>query len=197
MAQNGPNTLSPFAECIVLATLHGRCMTHRRASAKESGKDARGFWVRHESLASAVEKRVMILRQSQTLPAAERDPILLFAHMLAHSAIVHLSGTVQRMPWQTAEYQLMTNACEQRASRAAAEIVRLAKAVPSLNCFNAHHFLPNPLASATSFLITHANLNEGGEDSVEHLLRLLRKLSDGNRLARELLFTELPLTDLA
>jgi hypothetical protein len=179
---------------MVLATLHGRCMAHRRTSAKELGKDARGFWVRHESLIAATEKRVMMLRQSQTSLAIERDPMLLFAHMLAHGAIVHLSGTVQRTPWQTTEHQLMANAYEQRAARAAAEIVRMAKAMPSLSCFNAHPFLPNPIATATSFLIMHASRNEGGEDSVEHLLRLLRKLGDGNSLARDLLFTGIPLT---
>lgn len=184
--------LSAFAECVVLATLHGRCMAHRRAATKESGKDARGFWLRHESLAAAVEKRVLLLRQSQTsVSAVERDPMLLFAHLLAHSAIIYLSGTIQRTPWLTAEPQpqLMASAYEQRAARAAAEMVRLAKAMPALSCFSAHPFLPNPLAFATTFLITHASLNEGGEASVEHLLRLLRKLSDINCLARELLST--------
>ncbi|RMZ82268.1 hypothetical protein DV738_g1893, partial [Chaetothyriales sp. CBS 135597] len=170
------DVLSPWAECIVLATLHGRCMAHRRASEKEAGRDGCGFWMHHETLVSAVEKRLMMLRQSQPSPAVEYDPMLLFAHMLAHSSILHLSGTVQRTPWQTAQQQLMTHASEQRASRAAAEIVRLAKAVPSLSSFNAHYFLPNPLASAANFLITHANLNEGDDESIEHLLRLLRKL---------------------
>ena len=109
--------------------------------------------------------------------------MLLFAHMLAQSAILHLNCTVQRTPGQTVEHQLMTRAYEQRASQAASEMVRLAKAVPSFSCFKAHPFLPNPLAAATTFLIIHPNLNEGGEDSVEQILRLLRNLSDINKLA--------------
>jgi hypothetical protein len=195
MTQSGPSTLSPFAECIVLATLHGCCIAHRRASTKEPGKDTRGFWTRHESLASAVEKRVILLRQNQTSPTVEHDPLLLFANMLAHSAVIYLSCTVHRTPWQTVEHQLMANAYEQRASRASFEIARLAKELPPLYCFKAHPFLPNPLAAATTFLITHANLKEGSKDGVEHLLRLLRNLSDINSLARELLSTANFLTD--
>ena len=172
-------------------------MAHRRASLTESGNDTREFWARHKLLASAVEKCVVLLRQHQMPPAVERDPMLFFADMLAHSAVVHLSCTVQRTPWQTVEDQLMTDAYEQRASRAASEMVRLAKAVPLFSCFKAHPFLPDPLAAATTFLITHANLNEGGEDGVKHLLRLLRSLSDVNTLARELLSTIASLTDIA
>jgi hypothetical protein len=48
-------SLSPFAECAVLATLHSRCMAHRRGAARErdaigsgSSAEARGFWGRHE-----------------------------------------------------------------------------------------------------------------------------------------------------
>ena len=123
--------------------------------------------------------------------------MLFFAHMLAHSAIIHLSCTIQRTPWQTVEDRLLTDAYEQRASRAASEMVRLAKAVPLFSCFKAHPFLPDPLAAGATFLITHANLHEGGEDGVKHLLRLLRNLSDVNSLARELLSTIASLTDLA
>ena len=126
---------------------------------------------------------MILLNQCHTSSAVEHDPMLLFAHILAQSAVLYLNCTVQRTPGQTVEHQLMTRAYEQRASQAASEIVRLAKAVPSFSCFEAHLFLQNPLAAATTFLIIHPNLNEGGEDSVKQILHLLRNLSDINKLA--------------
>jgi len=119
--------LSPLAECVVLATLHNCCVAHRRTSSKERGKEPRGFWGRYEWLASATERRIKPLVQTPATTTIERDP------MLAYSAIICLGGTVQRMPWQAAEHQLMTSAYEQRISWATAEILRLLKELPSLS----------------------------------------------------------------
>ncbi|RYP24100.1 hypothetical protein DL767_008676 [Monosporascus sp. MG133] len=182
MTQNGPSTLSPFAECVVLAALHGRCMTLRRACVKDPGAEPCDFWNSQEWLASAVEKRVQML---VPCPAVDSDPMLLFAHMLAHSAVVFLSNTVQRASWRTMEQQLVMAAYERRASVAALEIVRLAKAVSSLSCFKAHPFLPDPLICAATFLSTSSNTVVGGNDGVEHLLRVLRDVQVINSLARE------------
>ncbi|KAF7554213.1 hypothetical protein G7Z17_g3057 [Cylindrodendrum hubeiense] len=174
LMQNSPSTLSPFAECVVVTALQGRCMTHRRAymcdGPKTPGTD---FWTRHEWLASAVETRLQILAPCS---AVDSDPMLLFAHMLAHSAVVFHSNTVQRQAasCRTLDQRLVTGAYERRASVAALEVVRLAKAVPSLSCFKAHPFLPDPLTCAAKFLSTHSNTVVGGNDGVEDLLRVLR-----------------------
>lgn len=183
MTQNGPSALSPFAECVVLAALHGRCMIHRWACVREeAGVEPYDFWARQEWLASVAERRVQMLVPCS---AVDTDPILLFAHMLAHSAVVFLSNTVQRAPWRTLDQQLATAAYERRASVAAMEIVRLAMAVPSLSCFKAHPFLPDQLAAAAAFLSTPSNTVVGGNDGVEHLLRALRDVQVINCLARE------------
>ncbi|KAH6850665.1 hypothetical protein B0I37DRAFT_428901 [Chaetomium sp. MPI-CAGE-AT-0009] len=119
MAENEPSTLSPFAECAVLAALYGRCMAHRRACAKEPGVKPYDFWTHQEWLASAVEKRIQML---DPCPAVDNDPMLLFTHILAQSSVVFLSNTVQRASWHTLEQQLVTAAYERRASVAALEI---------------------------------------------------------------------------
>ncbi|KND87343.1 Oleate activated transcription factor 3 [Tolypocladium ophioglossoides CBS 100239] len=186
--QNGPSTLSPFAECVVLAALHGRCMTHRRAYMYDGptspGTELHNFWTRQEWLASAVEKRLQML---VSCSAVDSDPMLLFAQMLAHSAVVFHSNTVQRRAasFRTLDQHLVTGAYDRRASVAALEIVRLAKAVPSLGCFKAHPFLPDPLTCAATFLSTPSNTVVGGNDGVEHLLRVLRDVQVINSLARE------------
>ncbi|KAI0124994.1 hypothetical protein BJ170DRAFT_484362 [Xylariales sp. AK1849] len=188
MSKDASMMLSPFAECVVLVTLHSRCMVHRRASSKESGKEPRGFWCRHEWLASAVDKRIELLAQTPPTTIIERDAMLFFTHMLAYSAIICLGGTVQRMPWQAAEHQLMGPAYEQCVSRATAEIVRLAKTLPSLSCFKVHPFLPNLLASAVTFLFTQSPTDDS-QTGAGILLRLLRDLRDVNSLALKIYST--------
>ena len=182
LTKDSSTILSPFAECVMLATLHSRCMTLRRASSKERCKEPREFWGRYEWLASTIEKRIKVLRQTPAITTIERDPILFFTHMLAYSAIICLGGTVQRMPWQAAEHQLMAPAYEQRISWATAEIVRLVKGLPSLGYFKAHPFLPILLSSAITFLLTQCPIKYDRAD-VEVLLGLLKDLRDVNSLA--------------
>ncbi|KAK4160155.1 hypothetical protein QBC43DRAFT_270881 [Cladorrhinum sp. PSN259] len=217
-------SLPPFAETVVLATLHGRCMDHRRSSRTnvtltESGvagtQPDHDFWICHEWLTSMVEDRVQALSQIQG-PVTDGDPMLLFARMLAHGALVHLNTTLQAIgsPWLTPERQMMITTAGWRAERAAAEMVRLARSVKLFSCFKVHPFLSDPLECATGFLLARqqakaaegiftfdpevqnvsgggsamtASMGMGDDGGVEHLLRVLRYLGDTNTLARDFL----------
>ncbi|KXG49009.1 Transcription factor [Penicillium griseofulvum] len=154
--------LSPFAECIVLAALHGRCMTHRRMSMLNTGTDeAQEFWTRHDQLTLAVEKRAQILAQSPSLKLVTRDPMVLFTHMLAQKSVIYLSGTLemallQRQQQQVGDRQLFASSYKWRAERAAVEIVGLAESARSLGCFSMHPFVADPLAYAANFFIRRA-----------------------------------------
>ncbi|KAJ5730547.1 Asperfuranone cluster transcription factor afoA [Penicillium malachiteum] len=186
VAQTGISNLSPFAESIVLATLHGRCMTHRRSYANESETGTREFCISQGWLASAVEKRVQMLVSS---PAIESDPILLFTHMLAYRAAIDLSNTVQRAPWRTPDQQVLTATYQNRAAQAASEIARLSKEVPYLGPFKTHPLLPDTLACAATFLFTFAGRHGGDYDGVQDLLQILGELQDTHSLARDSLPT--------
>ncbi|KAL4738034.1 fungal-specific transcription factor domain-containing protein [Aspergillus similis] len=207
MAQIGQSTLSPFAECIIMATLHGRCMTHRRfytssnstASEFESGTATRDFCIRQNWLSNAVDRRVQMLQQVAA-SAVDSDPMLLFTQTLGHRAAVHLSDTVQQVSWRAlagspvdqqllspgATMSLSAAAYHQMATHAAGEIVRLAKAVPSLSPFKAHPFLPDTLACAATFFST-GNPDPTGGEGVQHLLRVLSELRNTHSLARDYL----------
>jgi hypothetical protein len=63
------------------------------------------------------------------------DPMLTFTYILAQSAIIYLSTTAETAMWQSVEHQLMTLTYEQRAFQATAELVRLAKSIPSIGRF--------------------------------------------------------------
>lgn len=168
-------------------------MTHRRSYiTKESqsssvnslntdegnGVSSGDFWTRQQRLASAVEKRVQMLG---SIPATDsNDAMLLFARMLAHSAVIKLGqaaqvvGVSSTTGWRTMEQQRAV--FERRAANAAAEMVQLATQIPSFHCFKAHPFLPDPLGYAASYL---------SEDrGAQQLLRVLVEMQGMNSLAR-------------
>lgn len=193
--QKGPQ-LSPFAQCVVLATFHGQCMALRRSSSvttKGSHESPIGevgdFRTRQQRLLSAIDKHVQLLRATSHAQV-DSDSMLLFAHMLAHSAVIRLGQASQRSQYTgrsgTAEQQGTAAAYESRSLRAAGEMVRLAKQVPSFSAFKAHPFLPDSLACAVSFLSSrNGSFTAPSDDrSAQHLLRLLRDMQDINNLAR-------------
>ncbi|XXG96002.1 hypothetical protein Hte_002279 [Hypoxylon texense] len=195
LAKGERSVSSLFSECIILATLHSRCVACHRTSSRDSSQEpARGARGHHESLAAAVERRVKLLGQNPTMANVERDPMLFFIHMLAHSAIICLRGSGggahKTPPWQGMENTQvqahLARPYEQRAPRAVAEMLRLVKTLPSFSCFKAHPFLPNPLASGIAFLNEQGSPGEDAQAGAEALLQVLRDLCDVNNIAREI-----------
>ncbi len=153
IAASEPSELSPFAECMVIAALHCRCIAHRQqalsAGQSLSGPEAREFWTRLEWLAGAVERRAKLFEPTAA-NLVDRDPMLMFNCMLAHSTVIYQNSTVERIPWQTAEHRRMAAAYEQRASYAASEVVRLSRTIPNLSCFKVRPLIPLILCTLLS-----------------------------------------------
>ncbi|KAI1292984.1 hypothetical protein F5Y03DRAFT_15079 [Xylaria venustula] len=192
LANGEPKFTSLFSECIVLATLHGRCIACHKTLSNENYHDLpRNARWRHESLAAAVERHVKLLGQSPMMPTVERNPMLFFVHTLAHSAIICLSGVgvdQEKLAWQRVENNQISMAMpyEQRASRAMSEMLRLVKALPSFSCFKTHPFLPKSLASGIAFLSAQETLRDNAHLEVETLWQLLRDMCDVNNIAQEI-----------
>lgn len=151
--------------------------------------------MRQQRLLSAIDKHVQLLRATSHAQV-DSDSMLLFAHMLAHSAVIRLGQVSQRSQYTgrsgTAEQQGAAAAYESRSLRAACEMVRLAKQVPSFSASKAHPFLPDSLACAVSFLSSRNGSSTAPSDdrSAQHLLRLLRDMRDMNNLARGYMIDE-------
>ncbi|OTA55426.1 hypothetical protein K449DRAFT_468858 [Hypoxylon sp. EC38] len=161
LTNSSRTTHSPFAECIILATLYGRCMVHRRLSLASSfsGNDPHEFWTRHEWLATVLEKQTRILIQTSAITSTldNRDPMLAFSHMLGRSAIIYLSITTEINPGKG--HPFLPNALSDAAT-----------------FLMAHPKTPD-----------FTSQERRGEDGVEQLLGALRNLRDVNNLARDLL----------
>ncbi|ROW12029.1 hypothetical protein VPNG_05282 [Cytospora leucostoma] len=183
--------LSPFAECMVLATLHGRSITHKQLalSAIGSAKDTRDFWARHEWLAAEVEKHTQLLESwrqnsagTSTSDLVDGNPMLLFTNILAHDTIVYLSNVTETIAWDDVGHQLISASYKQRGIQAASEVVRLA-----------HPFLPGALSRAATCLMMQIRTGEistpGNEidAGIEKLLDTLRRMMEINNMARKYL----------
>ncbi|KAK7977181.1 hypothetical protein PG988_004671 [Apiospora saccharicola] len=179
MAKGDQEAMSPFSECVVLATLHHRCTARQRPR----GRD-RGVAGRQELLSVSVEGRLKLLQQSQTTQAVERDPMAFFTHFLALSTLIELgsSGSAQDSIAHSQAPQ------QHRASVAVTEMLRLAKTLPLFSGFKAHPFLPRPLATGVAFLSGQGCPRDRGDAFMgsEALLKVLQDLRDVNKVALEI-----------
>jgi len=86
----------------------------------------------------------------------DSDPMLLFAHMLAHSAVIRLGHAAQRSPslagWRSVDKQGTIASYRNRGLNAAAEMAHLARQIPSFSAVRAHPFLPDPVGCAVEYL---------------------------------------------
>ncbi|KAK8075459.1 fungal-specific transcription factor domain protein [Apiospora hydei] len=150
--ETGDNTLSNMAECVVLANIFGRCLTHERLAHTMpllgSGSDSRAFWARHNWLAAAVERArqrsatgcsnsPVVVANTQTSPndhggRSKCDPMRALNQSLAPTAAVALSRTAGAINWERPDYQSMTASYKALATQAACEVVTLMKHAPRI-----------------------------------------------------------------
>ncbi|PTB62994.1 hypothetical protein BBK36DRAFT_1128347 [Trichoderma citrinoviride] len=195
-AGNGINSsLTPFAHCVVVANLFARCMTHCKLAMQSpplSAPEAQDFWIRHQWLASAAANAC-------ESAVTRCDPMLVFTRILAFSASLSLCSTANATSWQTLDHHLMAMACKPAAHQAASQVVRIIKTAPRIAFFKMHPFFPNAIALVASFLNADVpylpstrssnavDTVQERQDAVNELLAALRRSSQVNNLAAELL----------
>ncbi|KAF1359815.1 hypothetical protein EJ07DRAFT_118927 [Lizonia empirigonia] len=195
MAEGEDESLSPFAECVVLTALYGRCVAHRRlvSTTAAAGTKSKEFWMRHTWLISAIDNRIRKIQAPDAEPnVLGEDPMLAFTYIFARSLVLYLIDTADLWPWHTMEQDQMCSAYKQQAYLAVNELAQVARSLPYFSDFKAHLFLPKILASSVDFIgrqretIVPKDIN-GGYWDVAALTKVLRRLEDVNRLAKETL----------
>ncbi|RDW83576.1 putative Zn(II)2Cys6 transcription factor [Aspergillus mulundensis] len=101
IATSGQKALPPFAEYIVLATLHGRTMNLRRSALLLStSTEASMFYERQKALSSVIEKRSTLWSYSppSSTPLGMADPLVAFTHLLGKMMMISIGevGEVAR-----------------------------------------------------------------------------------------------------
>ncbi|KXJ92531.1 hypothetical protein Micbo1qcDRAFT_182901 [Microdochium bolleyi] len=202
VSQSTPDGLSPLSEMIVLATLYGRCVTHRRLAATDAsnaksspGGDA-SFWKRHEWLAARIQQRTPSLPTalSELEITLERGPLAMLSHFLVRGAAIHLSDTLWCLGFsgETAARGPAILECRRRALHAATEMAGLARTVRSLGSFRVHPYLPSLLAHAAAFLGRNRDELEqplSAPHAERDLLESLQQLQDSDPSPRQFVRT--------
>ena len=209
MGTIGTVHFSSFIECIVLATICGRSISHMQQSTVERlyGQVSQDFWDRHQWLDTIVTQRIQALSLQYLSPSEEVDPMLLFTNMFAHATFLFLTKIIETMSRETGEYQPTVTEYAKRSLSAAHEIVHLTKALSQLGCFKvgctpialaapsiyaytrlkAHPFSPIPLFLGAEFFMTHGNWHERFDGQLHEISEALRDLRSVNHLAQEYL----------
>ncbi|KAL4899477.1 hypothetical protein BDW74DRAFT_110430 [Aspergillus multicolor] len=93
IATSGQKNLPPFAEYVVLATLHGRTMNLRRSALLLStSTEASMFCERQKALSSIIEKRSTLWSYAppNSTPLGMADPLVAFTHLLGKMMMIYI-----------------------------------------------------------------------------------------------------------
>lgn len=94
---------SALVECIVLATLCGRAVSHRHQSlmdktfCKSKAGPAEGFWARHQGTWAILTRRMDLFATNHLPDLRETEPTLLFVSMMWQAVVLHLYQTMDRV----------------------------------------------------------------------------------------------------
>lgn len=126
-----PTVMSPFAECIVLATICGRALLHKHCASVERvyGHTSQDFWDRHHWIDNILTQRITMLTMKYPPASQHIDPMLIFTEMVANTAILFLYKIIELMPCQTSTTSANVIEYKQRAVKAAGEIVSITRAL--------------------------------------------------------------------
>ncbi|KAE8153333.1 fungal-specific transcription factor domain-containing protein [Aspergillus avenaceus] len=165
--------LSPFSECIILATICGRALSHRQQVAIEQikGDVVDGFWNRHQWLHEMLSHRIHALSVS-----AQGDPMLIFARIVAQTLVLFLHSVLESITWKTGEHLLGIIEYERLCVIAAHEVVSLVKLQSQLGYFKVHPLTPIPIMMCTEFFTTHQYLDSSFDIMLRELIECLQDL---------------------
>ncbi|KAI9376431.1 hypothetical protein BJX61DRAFT_538808 [Aspergillus egyptiacus] len=162
--------ISSFGECVVLATICGRALSHRQKVAVEQINPAGdaaaydGFWKRHRWLQERINDRIETLSSSPQV-----DPMLMFTRIFSHTIVLFLHCVLESITWKTGDHLLRIFEHEQLCAVAAHEVVNLIKLQCQLGQFQVHPLTPIPLMMCTEFLASHSYLDIAFDAAESHV----------------------------
>lgn len=130
-------SLSSFAECIIMATIYGRCLSHRQQSNVERiysnmSIDSRD---RHLWLDGILQQRIQTLSLQYPSTSEQVDSLPLFTHLMLQATMLYLYKIAISMPWDAGEVEVFILDYKNRSSAAAQEITTSTKSLRQLTYF--------------------------------------------------------------
>ncbi|KID72944.1 citrinin biosynthesis transcriptional activator CtnR, partial [Metarhizium brunneum ARSEF 3297] len=160
IVDQNPTTRSPFNECIVLATICGRTLSHNQQyNIRCLHGDGEADWSDWDTwFDNILSARLQILSKCYPSPTTGYDPMLLFAHVIAQASVIYLCKEVKSMVWPNGKARSLRTEYQQRALNAAEHIVKLAYALVEFSVFKVHPLMPIPIFLCVEFLFANRQL---------------------------------------
>ncbi|RWA05445.1 hypothetical protein EKO27_g9659 [Xylaria grammica] len=170
LASRDASQTSPFTECIVVATMAGRALSHQHLAATQPNPP-RDFWDRHQLINSVMMPRMAAFSLKYPPAMQEADPVLMFVGLMWRATVLFSQVTViaERAVSAADDSSFVIDEYARRSSLAAEEVVCMAKKLSQLNWFKIHPLMPIPLSLCSELLNSH----EGLEESVGKRLPLI------------------------
>ncbi|OKL55498.1 putative Transcription factor [Talaromyces atroroseus] len=186
-----PTALSPFSECIILATICGRALLHKHCASVERvyGHVSQDFWDRHCWIDNILTQRIKILNLKYPPASQNIDPMLIFTELVANTAVLFLYKIIDTMPCHTLESSVKFMEYKQRAKKAADEIVNITRALSLFTQCKIHPFTPICLYICAEFFTFHREEDNSSyfDIQLKEITDALRNLQSVNNLARNFL----------
>ncbi|KAI1770474.1 fungal-specific transcription factor domain-containing protein [Hypoxylon cercidicola] len=153
---------STFTECIVVATIIGRALSHRQQSMVDNIylNESRDFWERHEWINGILIQRMDVFSLNYPIAAQEADPMLLFISMMWRTTVLYIYQLMKSVIHPTEEKRLVLAECTRQSTIAAKEIVNLTNKLSQLNSFKVHPLTPIPLSLCAEFFVAYQELGD-------------------------------------
>ncbi|KAL4819970.1 fungal-specific transcription factor domain-containing protein [Aspergillus spinulosporus] len=181
---------STFTECIVVATISGRALSHRnQCLAGElyfSAVD--DFWNRHQWINAILTQRMEAFSVKYPLDMQQQtDPMLLFISLMWRTIILHLYQTMACVVPSHDEKRDLVTEYKKRSSAAAQEIVDLTNKLSHLNSLKVHPLTPIPLSLCVEFLILYHKPGDVFTKQLQDITEAMRNLRRFSNLGQEVL----------
>ncbi|KAJ9486481.1 hypothetical protein VN97_g6856 [Penicillium thymicola] len=189
------NNLSPFAECIIGATMCGRVLQHKQ---NVPTRPCEEFCSRHRTLNALLAQRIRILRINASLEYP--DPIIAFVALAAQIDVLMLYDLIESKPLGTGvegtQLAQALHAEHQQQALDAVTDISLLVAVLGQH-FQMHPLTPILLLLGARFSQSHPELNDAYIKLMPSILTMLQASTGLNKLSQNFFQLLKPQDDVA
>ncbi|KAJ5609195.1 hypothetical protein N7528_009762, partial [Penicillium herquei] len=179
------SNLSPFAECVIGATMCGRVLQHKQNSPFRPCEE---FCARHRTLNALLAQRIKMLRIHASLDYP--DPIVAFVALAAQIDVLMLYDLIESRPLGTGvEATQLVQALHAEHKQQALDAVNDISMLVSVlsQHFQMHPLTPILLLLGARFSQSHPELNDAYIKLMPNILTMLQALTGLNKLAANFL----------
>ncbi|KAA8642438.1 fungal specific transcription factor domain-containing protein [Aspergillus tanneri] len=180
---------STFTECIIVATISGRALSHRNQCLVGDVyfSAAEDFWNRHQWINAILAQRMDAFSAKYPLDMQHADPMLLFISLMWRIIILHLYQTMTCVIPSNDEKRDFVMEYRKRSSMAAQDIVDLAQKLSHLNSLKVHPLTLIPLSLCVEFLMLYHKPGDAFTQQLQDITEAMRGLKRFNNLGHGVL----------